>query len=329
MKYHPGYLYTILSCFTLYNPSFATDLYVDGNGSGANCIESDPCPYIQLAIDNASEGDHIHVAAGTYTENIRFGNPMNPNAKPGITISGEDSENTFIISAGTNTQRPAGVPADIIVDVWSRDVVVEKLTLVHPTAEPSARDIGVFVGPPAANFSLLKTNIVRNRIGSNLEPWQPGSRGILVFRARQSVISKNSFAGNYEDHIHMPTSHSTISNNIVSNATRLGIVIIQETADSDNSENLILKNTVRHSGNDGIQIQGDNNTVLKNTITHSAGAGIKLCGESDGDNTIGDGDCVNPFDRWANASDNTVLKNSSRKNLIDATVDNGSNNVTD
>ncbi len=326
MKY-PILLFII--SISVFSHAGAAKYYVSSNGSGNSCTEELPCGSIQTAIDLANPGDTVKLAAGTYIENVKLGSPQAPNAKPGITIKGKGAEKTVIISAGTNTQRPAGVAADIVFDIWSANTVIEKLSIQHPATVVSARDIGIFVGPPAINTIIRKCKIIRKRLGPNLEPTEPGSRGLLVFRATGSIIRRNSFKGNYEDHIHMPTSDSEISRNKVKGATRLGIVIIQETASSNNTNNSVTRNKVSNSGGDGIQIQGDNNIVLKNKIKNSGGAAIKLCGETDGNNTLGDGDCVNPFDKWADASGNTVLKNSFKGNAINGIVDNGQNNTID
>lgn len=299
---------------------FAADLYVSTNGGSLDCLESSPCGSIQQAVDISSPGDEIHVAEGTYFENVSIGGPGNLNAKPGITISGEGDDETIVVSNGGKGMRPAGVLADIIFDIWSADVTIEKLRIVHPEAVATKRDIGVFVGPPAANATLQKCTIIRKRLGADLEPTAPGSRGILVFRAAGSVITKNEFKGNYEDHIHMPTHNSEITKNEVSDAKRLGIVIIQENAGSDSTGSIIAKNEVEGSGGDGIQIQGDGNIVIKNEVEDSGGAGIKLCGIAVA------GDCVNPFDAWSEASNNTISDNELEDNAV-GIVDNGSSNT--
>lgn len=302
----------------------AANLYVSENGSGTNCTAYDPCSSIQMAVDNAVAEDTIHVAAGIYVENVSIGSPATGNIKPGITIQGKGKDETIVVSAGVNTQRPAGIPADIVFDIWSADVTIKKLAIVHPAEVPIGRDIGIFVGPPATGVIISKCKVVRNRIGDNLEPSipeGPGSRGVLVFRATDSVISKNAFLGNYEDHIHMPTSDSEIIKNKIVDATRLGIVIIQESADSLSTNNIISNNKVINSGGDGIQIQGDNNVLNKNIIKKSGGAAIKLCGINEV------GDCINPFDAWSEASDNSVNKNKYLNNGVNAVMDNGSGNV--
>lgn len=298
----------------------AADLYVSTSGSGDSCVKTDPCLTIQTAVDVAHDGDVVHVAAGTYYENVSLGGPRSPNTKTGITIKGKGADKTFVVSAGGKGQRPAGIPADIVFDIWSANVTIEKLSIEHPATSVTKRDIGIFVGPPAINAVIRKNHIVRNRIGTELEPWLPGSRGILVFRAADSLITKNEFSGNYQDHIHMPTRSSTITKNDVKGATRVGIVIIQENATSNAMGSLIKKNEVEDSGSDGIQIQGDNNIIVDNEIENSGGAAIKLCGIEV------ENDCLQPFDAWSEASDNVVKKNELEDNAENI-VNNGSNNI--
>ncbi|MFV2061573.1 MAG: right-handed parallel beta-helix repeat-containing protein [Gammaproteobacteria bacterium] len=185
------------------------------------------------------------------------------------------------------------------------------MRIKHPDSNSLKREIGVFVGPPAVNATLRKSTIVRYRVGPDLEPTSPGSRGILVFKATGSVITRNFFEGSYEDHIHMPTSDSQINNNKVTNAKRLGIVIIQETPDSNSTSSIIADNKVDGSGTDGIQIQGNRNIIINNKVKNSGSAGIKLCGINV------TGDCVMPFEQWSEASGNIVNHNELEENAAD------------
>lgn len=83
----------------------------------------------------------------------------------------------------------------------------------------------------------------------------------------------------------------------VGGSTRIGIVVIQEMPDTDNSGHLIRGVTVSDFGVDGIQIQGDDTTVEGATVSSSvSGAvyGVHVCGpevfDDDGDQAI----CVPP-----------------------------------
>jgi len=228
-------------------------------GGGTECISELPCGSLQTAIDLAIPGDRIFVTTGIYVENITI-----PAGKDGLEIIGEGAKKTQLISDGGDSPpkyAPAGVPADIIVDIFSPSVTIKGLTIRHPEGVPTKRDIGVFVRPSALNAAIVENSIERLRTGTVLEPTSPGSRGLLVVQATGAEINKNRLSGNYQDQVHLPTSASAVVNNKITGATRFGIVIIQENADSLSRDNLITNNSVTDSGRDGIQIRGDANTA--------------------------------------------------------------------
>lgn len=294
----------------------AANFYVDSTGGGVACTKLEPCSSIQNAVNIAGMNDSIFVSAGAYNENIEI-----PAGKDGLHIRGQGAGLTKVVSAGGLDGKfaPAGVPLDAVFDVFSPGTTISKLTIKHPTGVAVKRDIGVFVRPPAVGVEIEKSLIVRKRIGDVLEPTVPGSRGVFVIRAANVSINKNTFRGNYEDAIHIPAPGTEIIKNDIKGAPRLGIVIIQESADTDSTNNLIVKNTVVDSGSDGIQVQGDSNLIMKNTVTDSGGAGIKLCGQVAGD-------CVPPGDD-AVASYNLVIKNTLSGNAVGDVVDNGNDNI--
>ena len=303
--------------FTSLATASAANLFIKQGATGSACTLASPCGSIQEGVNVANIDDTIFVAKGLYQENVTI-----PVGKNGISIIGSGATDTVVQSAGgtPGKEAPAGVAADIIMDVFSPRVTIASLSLIHPAAVPTKRDIGVFVRPPAINVTLRNSLIERRRIGSTLEPTMPGSRGVLVFRATGSVIKQNHFRGNYQDHIHLPTSQSLVVFNSVKGATRLGIVVIQETATSLSTDNKILLNVVSASQSDGIQIQGDNNGVFYNFVENNQGAGIKLCGPASSPT------CVAPG-ATATASYNLVLENHVINNTGGNIVDDGSNNI--
>ena len=357
-----GWLTVLLATFSTTTEGRVQYVRKDGRDTLSNaipCTQAVPCGTIQAAINVAESGDIIFVGPGTYIENLIIGSPTSPNTKSDITIQGsiqsnkedgdggssaswtQDDENedvdhepTIIISAGgvNGEERPMNVSVDIIIDVWSSNVTLQDLHLIHPQLQDDSgsgsgsslslsqtsggaasstmngnsilvqtavkRDIGIFVGPPSHGFTMKNCVLERKRGG---EPFPSvGSRGILVFRATQSVIVGNKIIGMYEDSIHIPSSFTNITDNYVEGATRLGIGLLQENINSDLSNNTVIGNTVIDSGNDGIQIQSNNNYVDYNTVMGSVGAAIKICG-------IGiANDCILPFDEWSDATNNYV-----------------------
>lgn len=296
----------------------AATLHVASGGAGTDCTAHDPCGSIQQAVDRAAAGDRIKVMAGTYVENVTI-----PAGKDGLTISGSGHEFTVIESAGGDLVpkfAPAGVPVDIGLDIFSSDVTVRHIAIRHPEGAPTKRDIGVFVRPSALNVRLAKLGFERARTGPVLEPTAPGSRGLFVIRATGTEIGQSSSIGNYQDYIHLPTSQTRVLDNRVRDATRLGIVVIQETPETLSTENIIRGNHVTGSAGDGIRIQGDDNIVQANRVEGNGGYGILLCGAG------ATPPCVPPGDT-ATASDNVVLGNRARDNALGAIADFGDDNT--
>ena len=298
----------------------AAEWVVTSSGSGSSCTESDPCGSIQTAVNLAAPGDEVHLGPGTFTENVKI-----LPGKNGVSIVGSGSQTIVQSSGGIGGVcapcQPLFVEADIVFDIFSPDVVIRNLAIVHPGAiAPSKRDLGVFVRPPATNVSIKNINFRRDHIGET--GVGPGSRGVFVFLATGTAIMENNFRGTYQDAIHIPTSGATVSRNNIANAPRIGIVIIQEPGGSPAVDSLVKYNVVDNSGDDGIQIQGDSNIIMKNTVTNNGGAGIKLCGAQIGD-------CVQPGDSaiLAVAEGNFVKSNKLSSNAAGAIVDNGTGNT--
>jgi parallel beta-helix repeat protein len=251
--------------------STSITLFVTVNGTGTDCSSlEDPCGSIQQAVDVANEGAVIQIGPGTYVENVQI-------TTAGLSLV---SDMAVLESAGgvPGVEAPEDTPVDIILDILAPNTSVVGLVVRHPEGPAIHRDVGIFVRPPALDTHLEGLVVERLRTGYNLEPYTPGSRGLLVLQATHVTCLKSTFRGNYQDHIHLPTSLAVIDTNVVANATRLGIVIIQETSDSLSVHNMIKGNTVVGSASDGIQVQGDNNTIQENTVSMNGGYGIHFCG---------------------------------------------------
>lgn len=104
---------------TLVSPAFAATLVVDG---GVGCDDSDGDPFyctIQAAIDAASNGDIITVAAGTYTELVTVNKEV---TITGVGDEDDDSVNTILTW-------PAG--SGDIVTITANNVTLNNLRIDH------------------------------------------------------------------------------------------------------------------------------------------------------------------------------------------------------
>lgn len=108
-----------------------------------------------------------------------------PEGKNKLHLRGAGERATRVVSAGgsANKEAPPGVPIDVVFDILAPGVTLEPLSIEHHAGAPTKRDLGVFVRHPAAHTTIQKTTIIHPRIGSDLEPANPGSRGILVLQA--------------------------------------------------------------------------------------------------------------------------------------------------
>lgn len=307
---------TLLLLGCLLSPALpAATLHVQPAAHGAACTAHAPCASIQSAVDAARPGDTIAIAAGRYRENVAISAD-----KTRLRIRGAGARATHVIAAGGRAsprEAPAGVAADIVFDVFAPGVTLERLSIEHPGGTPKLRDVGVLVRPSADRVTVRHVTLTRSRAGQALEPTNPGSRGVLVLQAQGTVIADNTFSGNYEDAIDIPSNETTVENNRIRGARRIGIVVVQENTTSTATRNVISGNAVERSGADGIQIQGDGNTVTGNRVAGSGGAGIRLCGAED---------CVPPG-ASAVANDNQVSGNALSGNTAGDLVDHGAGNT--
>ena len=259
----------------------AQNLYVSVNGTGDQCSSSAPCGSIQTAINLAQAEDSVNIQSGTYRENVSI-----PATKEGLTLKGSGKLNTIIASAGgiDGVEAPAGIPADIVIDILAKKVTVKGLTVLHGEGDVSKHDIGIFVRPPADNAILMQLNVERLR-KSNTQTPPPPAIGVLVMRATRAVIKNNNFLGGYDDNVHVPSSKTLIYQNKIMNANLHGIIIVQEPASEDGTtplttNNSIIDNLIMNSGDAGIEVQGDETLISDNKLYNNLEWGIVTCGES-------------------------------------------------
>ncbi|MDH5650159.1 MAG: hypothetical protein OEY67_10960, partial [Gammaproteobacteria bacterium] len=136
----------------------AGNLHVAQGGVGLACTDVDPCGSVQLAVDQAVEGDVVAIAPGVYRENILV-------QTAGITLLGESANNTIIQTKGgrEGAVGNAGNPLDAIVEVQAANISLINLTLMHPRGNAVKREAAVFAWKGAPGLHIKNCIIERQR----------------------------------------------------------------------------------------------------------------------------------------------------------------------
>ena len=113
----------ILSLLALGLSALLTVAWPAAPASAATVYRVYPGDSIQQAVDLAGSGDQIVVHAGPYVENVTI-----PLAKAGLIVAGTGEGQVVLQSARNLKQAPAGVPADIVLDIFAPGVTVRNLT---------------------------------------------------------------------------------------------------------------------------------------------------------------------------------------------------------
>jgi parallel beta-helix repeat protein len=208
----------------------------------------DDCATIQVAIDNANEGDTVFVRNGTYYEHVVVNKT--------ISLVGESNEGTVLNSTDTDPMIP-------IMTVEADNVKISGFT---------------FEGWSFNNIRINATTgvvIVGNKIVFN-------AIGILVENSVNITMDNNALEGFGLDNIGIMLDHSSeckMTNNTIANAVYDGVRLWF-------SNNNLLSHNIFTNNDYGIFVYGSNrNTVSKNTISESGGPGMYF-EESSSNNVI-------------------------------------------
>jgi len=212
--------------------------------AGPNILKvPDQYPTIQDAINNATDGDTIQVAAGIYYERIVI--------NKSVSLIGEDSQTTFI----------DGNQTGIIIDI-----IVSNMQLSGFTIQNGGSYVGIWVEDPSGKTItgvMIKDNIfISNYVG------------VILSRCKGVIISNNMMQKNQYGVRTTYSSFNTISNNTIKSSIFYGIHL------HSHSENNTIKYNTFTGNKYGIHLEwSDNNFIDANTIssfTSKNGYGIRL-----------------------------------------------------
>lgn len=264
----------IICCGVLFAVSsqsaVAANLCVNHSGSGG-CLTS-----ITAAVNHAGANDVIHVAAGTYKEDVVIGKPLS----------------LIGAGAGASIIDATGLPNGIFIDGYSHSGLAH-VTVAGFTVE-NAQWEGILV--VSASWVTLRDNNVSNddKAGPVFTGNPGGCAGQPAFETDES--------GDCGGAVHLVgTSNSQISGSVMENSAD-GILISDETAES--RDNLITKNTINNNPLDcGLVLAShppvgstgpyfaphygvDGNTISENIVTNNGveveGSGVGLFADANG-----------------------------------------------
>lgn len=263
-----------------------TDCYVDPNGDDSNggASASDAKKTIQAAVNQVSPNGTVHIAAGTYNENVTV-------AKDGLTLSGASKATTILQSSNCTGDgitlsgsrsgftledlSVAGFSSGIFLGVGSdtqTNITIEDVDTSNNCVHGIYAQAGVY------------TNMIVNRVTAlNNGSTSTNGRGIWVINGIKSKISitNGTFSGNKLTGIDFGdgnVSDLTITGNTVENNGDAGISVLG----AKGGANLVGNNTVRNNGRFGIEIKVSNGNgadsgsgsvvVSGNVVTRSVAA---------------------------------------------------------
>lgn len=242
------------------------DRWVDTAGSDLanDCtVQASPCATIQNAVDQATSGESVFVAAGTYAESPSVVTPVRMlGAKAGQDARSRDTSTGETIVTGTVLVRASGV-------------IVDGFTVANPAGPAIHADNADVVGATVENVFV-----------------DGGTQGLFLERAlsasvRRNLIQNVTGAGieigsdlGTPDPIDDVQSVSTVENNEVVNTT-IGITGYYDLS-------FVRFNVVRDSAGAGAALTGQliDTVVEGNTLSnYSAGAGVRLAADPERDLT--------------------------------------------
>ena len=244
----------------------------------------DQYPTIQDAINNATDGDTIEVAAGIYYERIVV--------NKSVSLIGEDSQITIIDGSQTG----------IVVNITVSEVQLKGFTIRN-----GGSYMGIWAEDPSAR-TVINVIIEENILTGNYV-------GVLLSRCKYIKIRNNTFLKNQYGIRTTYSSFNAIRNNTVNSSIFYGIHLHSYSEYNDIEKNTLMENKY------GIHIEwSDGTDINANTIkslTSKNGYGIRLT--STGKTKV----IANSIELnyrgivlWESSTDNIIYHN----NFIDNTI---------
>jgi len=237
---------------------------------------------IQAAIDAASPGDSISVAAGTYAENVSVGKQLS--------IAGEGAAQTIIDGGGSGT----------VLAITANGAIVSDLGVTGSGANNSNADAGVKV--TANNCTISSVAAMSNQYGIVLDQATgcvidrsdaiENQLGIYVWQGGGHEISGCAVEGNPGNGIQLADTGASAPNHIHDNQVadngQAGSITAGIFLWGSGSKNNIIEDNDIVGNSDGIHCRAygiTGNIFRRNSIRNSTGAAVRYT-NSAGPNTF-------------------------------------------
>jgi len=214
---------------------------------------------IQAAINAATSGDTINVAAGIYHEQITINKPLTINGAGGAVLDGTPTLLTPPLAVGAWTTG---------VKIKSGNVTFNNMDVTNFTQD------GIIIGYEASTPGSLKNVHITNCSISNI---QPGYWGFGIYAGYEAEAFKYSTP---ELTAQLDYSGLLIENNEITN-THSSALVLQSIDGSPGT--LIVRNNNIHDNttNDGIWIDSAKNIVIEDNIVKNNKWGIEITSYGD------------------------------------------------
>src|SRR5262245_22094048 len=213
-------------------------LYVSPTGSATGSgSQSDPLLTIQAAVNKATPGTTIMVAAGTYAENVKIGASGTPDAP--ISLVSADGIGAAKIVPG------AGSASATLCAFGEENIVVKGFDV----SGGNIHDNGIQFGMSGSNFTDMTKNIVihDNIVHDTIKDCIKVSQGDYVYVVDNTVSHAGDQGVDFVD-----VNNSVIARNDISYITGPAAVF----AKGGSTNVLIAENKVTHVSVDGIEVGG-------------------------------------------------------------------------
>lgn len=235
-------------------------LMIIGNSSAATIKVPDDFDSIQIAIDNAANGDIIEVSGGIYFENVNINKQIilrgieTDSGKPSVNAGGNGS--AIMLSANGITLEKFST--DNASDYWpdAEIKVLSENNIIVNNSISDQKSIGIYLSSGnnmiKGNTIAAKGGVVLYNSGNNIlidNAVSNANIGIRLYESTNNTISGNTFELNDNYGIGLwDSNQNNLSGNIANSNGKIGIYL-------QSSSNNILRDNLVSNNEDGIFLQ--------------------------------------------------------------------------